>query len=80
MGWDGRSREPTRCPLTTWDPWTVIHLFMEIGRIFNRWLGYFDLNKRTAKPSAEVVARTVSVTRRHQGPAAGPGPFAIVHS
>jgi len=35
------------------------------------WTVYTDLKKRTAKPSAEVVARTVRVTRREQGQADG---------
>ena len=33
---------------------------------------YTDLKKRTAQPAAEVVARTVRVTRRDQGEAAAP--------
>ena len=31
------------------------------------WTVYTDLKKRTTQPAAEVVARTVRVTRRDQG-------------
>jgi len=36
------------------------------------WTVYTDLKERTAKPSAELVSRTVRVTRRDQGQADAP--------
>ncbi len=36
------------------------------------WTVYNDLKNRTARPAAEVVARTVRVTRRDQGQPAAP--------
>ena len=52
------------------DPVTLASLIVAIASL--AWTVYTDLKKRTAKPSAEVVARTVRVNLRDQGQAAVP--------
>jgi hypothetical protein len=52
------------------DPVALASLIVDISGL--AWTVYTNLKKRTATPSAEVVARTVRVTRRDQGQAEAP--------
>ena len=57
----GQEQRPERY----FDPVSLGALIVSIATL--AWTVYTDLKKRTATPSAEVVARTVRVTRRDQG-------------
>jgi hypothetical protein len=61
---------PSAPPPQYVDPVVVASLIVAIASL--AWTVYTDLRKRTARPSAEVVARTVRVTRQDQGQAAAP--------
>lgn len=63
------TRESPSAPPQYLDPVAMASLIVAIASL--AWTVYTDLKKRTAKPSAEVVARTVRVTRREQGQADG---------
>ena len=52
------------------DPIALASLIVAIASL--AWAVYIDLKKRTAQPKAEVVARTVRVTRQDQGQVAAP--------
>ncbi|HWM99313.1 MAG TPA: hypothetical protein VNO54_19910 [Streptosporangiaceae bacterium] len=52
------------------DPVALASLIVAIASL--AWTVYTDLKERTAKPSAELVSRTVRVTRRDQGQADAP--------
>jgi hypothetical protein len=52
------------------DPIALASLIVAIASL--AWTVYTDLKKRTAQPAAEVIARTVRVTRRDQGQADAP--------
>jgi hypothetical protein len=52
------------------DPIALASLIVVIASL--AWTVYTDLKKRTAQPAAEVVARTVRVTRQDQGHTAAP--------
>ena len=56
------TRESPSAPPQYVDPIALASLIVAIASL--AWTVYTDLRKRTAKPSAEVVARTVRVTRR----------------
>ena len=64
------TRESPSAPPQYLDPISLASLIVAIASL--AWTVYTDLKKRTAKPSAEVVARTVRVTRRDQGQADAP--------
>lgn len=64
------TRESPSAPPQYVDPVAVASLIVAIAGL--AWTVYTDLKKRTATPSAEVVARTVRVTRRDQGQADTP--------
>jgi hypothetical protein len=64
------TRESPSAPPQYVDPAALASLIVAIASL--AWTVYIDLRKRTAKPSAEVVARTVRVTRRDQGQADAP--------
>ena len=64
------TRESPSAPPQYVDPVALASLIVGIASL--AWTVYTDLRKRTAKPSAEVVARTVRVTRRDQGQADAP--------
>ena len=64
------TRESPSAPPQYVDPVALASLIVAIASL--AWTVYTDLRKRTAKPSAEVVARTVRVTRRDQGQADAP--------
>jgi hypothetical protein len=65
------TRESPSAPPQYVDPVALASLIVDIAAL--AWTAYHDLRKRTAKPTAEVVARTVRVTRRDQGQADAPG-------
>ncbi len=52
------------------DPVALASLIVGIASL--AWTVYADLKKRTARPAAEVMARTVRVTLRDRGQAAAP--------
>ena len=64
------TRESPSAPPQYVDPVALASLIVAIASL--AWTVYTDLRKRTAKPSVEVVARTVRVTRRDQGQADAP--------
>jgi hypothetical protein len=64
------TRESPSAPPHYVDPIELASLIVAIASL--TWTVYNDLQKRIAKPSAEVVARTVRVTRRDQGQADAP--------
>jgi hypothetical protein len=64
------TRESPSAPPQYVDPTSLASLIVAIASL--AWTVYSDLKKRTAKPSTEVVARTIRVTRRDQGQAAAP--------
>ena len=64
------TRESSSAPPQYVDPTALATLIVAIATL--AWMVYTDRKKRTAKPSAEVVARTVRVTRRDQGQADAP--------
>jgi hypothetical protein len=64
------TRESPSAPPQYVDPVALATLIVAIASL--AWSVYTDLRKRTAKPSAEVVARTVRITRRDQGQADAP--------
>src|SRR5262249_61645775 len=64
------TRESPSAPPQYIDPVALASLIVAIAGL--AWTVYTDLRKRTATPSAEVVARTVRVTRRDQGQADAP--------
>jgi len=64
------TRESPSAPPQYVDPVALASLIVGIASL--AWTVYTDLKKRTAKPSAEVVARTVRVGLRDQGQAAAP--------
>ena len=59
------TRESPSAPPQYVDPVALASLIVAIASL--AWTVYTDLRKRTAQPAAEVVARTVRVTRRDQG-------------
>ena len=59
------TRESPSAPPQYVDPVALASLIVAIASL--AWTVYTDLKKRTAKPAAEVVARTVRVTRRDSG-------------
>ena len=59
------TRESQSAPPQYVDPVALATLIVAIAGL--AWTVYSDLRKRTAKPSAEVIARTVRVIRRDQG-------------
>jgi len=63
-------RESPSAPPQYVDPVALASLIVGIGSL--AWTVYTDLKKRTAKPSTEVVARTVRVARRDEGQADAP--------
>lgn len=64
------TRESPSAPPQYVDPVALASLIVAIASL--AWTVYNDLRKRTAKPAAEVVARTVRVTRQDLGQAAAP--------
>ncbi len=64
------TRESPSAPPQYVDPIALASLIVAIASL--AWTVYNDLKKRTAQPAAEVVARTVRVTRHDQGQAAAP--------
>lgn len=64
------TRESPSAPPQYVDPVGLASLIVAIAGL--GWTVYNDLRKRTAKPSAEVVTRTVRVTWREQGRADAP--------
>jgi hypothetical protein len=64
------TRESPSAPPRYADPVALASLIVSIASL--AWTVYTDLKKRTSKPSAEVVARTVRVTRRDHGQADAP--------
>jgi hypothetical protein len=64
------TRESPSAPPQYVDPIALASLIVAIASL--AWTVYTDLKKRTATPAAEVVARTVQVTRRNQGQADAP--------
>jgi hypothetical protein len=52
------------------DPVALASLVVAIAGL--TWTVYQDLKKRTPKPSADIIARTIRVTRRDQGQADAP--------
>jgi hypothetical protein len=64
------TRESSSAPPQYVDLTALATLIVAIATL--AWMVYTDLKKRTAKPAAEVVARTVRVTRQDQGQAAAP--------
>lgn len=64
------TRESPSAPPQYVDPVALATLIVAIASL--AWTVYTDLKERAAKPSAEVVARTVRVTRRDQGQADAP--------
>ncbi len=64
------TREAPSAPPQYVDPIALASLIVAIASL--AWTVYTDLKKRTAQPAAEVVARTVRVTRQDQGQAAAP--------
>ena len=64
------TRESPSAPPQYVDPVALASLIVAIASL--AWTVHTDLKKRTAQPSAEVVARTVRVTRQDQGQAAAP--------
>jgi hypothetical protein len=64
------TRESPSAPPQYADPLALASLIVGIADL--AWPIYTDLKRRTAKPSAEVVARTVRVTRRDRGQADAP--------
>ena len=65
------TRESPSAPPQYVDPTALASLIVAIASL--AWTVYTDMKKRTAKPSAEVIARTVRVGLREQGQAAAPG-------
>lgn len=64
------TRDSPSAPPQYVDPVALASLIVAIASL--AWTVYTDLKKRTAKPSAEVVARTVRVGLRDEGQAAAP--------
>ena len=64
------TRESPSAPPQYVDPVALASLIVAIASL--AWTVYTDLKKHTVTPSAEVVARTVRVTRRDQGQADAP--------
>ena len=64
------TRKSPSAPPQYVDPIALASLIVAVASL--AWTVYTDLRKRTAKPAAEVVARTVRVTRRDQGQPAAP--------
>jgi len=64
------TRESPSGPPQYVDPIALASLIVAIASL--TWTVYTDLRKRTAKPPAEVVSRTVRITRRDQGQADAP--------
>jgi hypothetical protein len=64
------TRESPSTPPQYVDPVALASLIVAIAGF--AWTVYTDLRKRTAKPAAEVVARTVRVTWQDQGQVAAP--------
>ena len=64
------TRESPSAPPQYVDPIALASLIVTIASL--AWTVYIDLKKRAAQPTAEVVARTVRVTRQDQGQAAAP--------
>ncbi len=62
------TRESPAAPPQYADPVALASLIVAIASL--AWTVYTDLKKRTAKPSPEVVTRTVRVGLRDQGHAA----------
>jgi hypothetical protein len=64
------TRESPSAPPQYIDPVALASLIVAIASL--TWTVYTDLKNRTIQPSAEVVARTVRVTRQDQGQVAAP--------
>jgi hypothetical protein len=64
------TRESPSAPPQYADPVALASLIVAVASL--AWTVYTDLKKRTAQPAAEVVARTVRVTRHDQGQPAAP--------
>jgi len=64
------AREFPSAPPQYVDPVALAILIVGIASL--AWTVYTDLKKRTAKPAAEVVARTIRVTLWDSGQAAAP--------
>ncbi len=64
------TRESPSAPPQYVDPIALASLIVAIASL--AWTVYTDLKKRTAQPAAEVVTRTIRVTRQDQGQAAAP--------
>jgi hypothetical protein len=64
------TRESPSAPPQYIDPVALASLIVAIASL--AWTVYTDLKKRTAQPPAEVIARTVRVSRRDQGQADAP--------
>jgi len=64
------TRESPFAPPRYVDPVALASLLVSISSF--AWTVYADLRKRMARPSAEVVARTVRVGLRNQGQSAAP--------
>jgi hypothetical protein len=64
------TRQSPSAPPQYADPIALASLIVAIASL--AWTVYNDLKKRTGQPAAEVVARTVRVTRRDQGQPATP--------
>ena len=64
------TRESPSAPPQYVDPIALAGLIVAIAGL--AWTVDTDLKKRTAQPKAEVVARTVRVTRQDQGQVAAP--------
>ena len=64
------TRESPSAPPQYVDPVALASLIVAVASL--AWTVYTDLKNRTAQPTAEVVARTVRVTRQDQGQAAAP--------
>jgi hypothetical protein len=64
------TRESPSAPPQYVDPVALASLIVAIATL--AWTVYTDLRKRAAQPTAEVIARTVRVTRQDQGQADAP--------
>ena len=64
------TRESPSAPPQYADPIALASLIVAIASL--AWTVYTDLRKRTARPTADVVARTVRVIRHDQGQADAP--------
>jgi hypothetical protein len=70
------TRESPSAPPQYADPIALASLIVAIASL--AWTVYTDLKKRTATPSAEVIARTIRVIRHDQGQADAPHIIEVV--